>query len=89
MITGEQVRDAVKALGVSEINHHACCLCGYMTKYVIRDDQLYFDRGCDCTMRGPQLEPVDWDSPADWINMQDEKARRMLMQRFGLEVEND
>lgn len=70
MVTGEQVKQAAEAAGIKEIDHHDCGGCGYMTKYIIENGQLYFDPGCDCVRRASPPEPHSWDSAAEWINMQ-------------------
>jgi hypothetical protein len=88
MVTGEQVKAAVLKAGIKQVDHHDCAGCGYMTRYVIEGDQLYFDPGCHCSRYGYTMaEPRSWDSAADWINMQsrpDVAAKIAAM--FGLDL---
>jgi hypothetical protein len=82
-VTGDQVREAMQAAGITYVEHHACGLCGYMTNYQVIDGALYFYPGCDCSY-GPR-ERRSFQDAADWINMQSsDTARARLLQRFGL-----
>lgn len=86
-ITGEQVLAAVKAAGITRVDHHECSLCGSMVFYSVDGDDLLFHPACGCSWSPP--EPREWSSVADWINMQTEpKWRDRLMKRFGLMLEN-
>lgn len=78
MVTGEQVRAAVMAAGLTYIPHHECSCCGEMVAYTVHDGDLYFAPGCGCSW-SPQ-EPRTWDSAADWINMQNDEWRVKLME---------
>jgi hypothetical protein len=86
-VSGKQLKEAMVAAGIDRAEHHACGGCGYMTAYVRRGDELFFDAGCDCT-RGPiELEPRDWTEAARWVNMQVEDERRAgVAKKFGLEL---
>ena len=86
-VTGEQVKEATLKAGIRRVDHHGCSGCGYMTAYLIDDnDQLYFDPGCYCRSYGPvSPEPREWSSVADWINMQSRTEHRdRIAQDFGL-----
>ncbi len=83
MVTGEQVRAAVMAAGLTYIPHHDCGCCGEWVAYTVHDGDLYFNPACGCAW-GP-AEPRTWDSAADWINMQtNEAARAQIMAKFGM-----
>lgn len=86
MTTANEVRDAMIAANITEVDHHDCGGCGYMTKYLRHGENLFFDRGCWCSsygVAGP--EPRDWSSAAEWIDMQTKPEwRDKLRQRFGL-----
>ena len=83
-ITGQEVREAMQANGITYVEHHDCAGCGYMTNYTVFDGTLYFDPGCNCT-NGAGLRRTTFDEAADWINMQTrfEVAQR-LAAKFGL-----
>lgn len=83
-VTAEQVKAACLAAGIKSIEHHECSICLYMTAYLVRGDQLYFDPSCDCTGgRGPELS--SWQDAADWINMQtQDDIRAKIAGRFGI-----
>lgn len=85
--TGEEVKQAGLAAGITIIDHHDCSICGYMVSYFILGDQLYFDSGCDC---GISSQPTvrTWQEAADWINMQTrEDIREKIAARFGLTLQ--
>ena len=85
MITGEQVKEAMKANNITFVEHHNCSLCGYMTNYFVDDDELFFDPGCDCRHSYPERR--DFQSAADWINMQtNPEIKAKIAARFGIEV---
>lgn len=91
MVTGEQVRAAVQKANIQQVEHHDCSICGYMTRYLIKGDQLYFDPGCDCGVRRTP-EPRTWASAAEWINMQQRTGKwgdvgAKIAAKFGLELE--
>lgn len=87
-VTGEEVKAAMLAANITHVDHHDCGLCGYMTKYWREGEQLYFDRGCDCSWGGS--EPKSWEDAAAWINMQnDPKWHTELRKRFGLPVSEE
>lgn len=85
-VTAMQVRDAAVKAGISKIDHHECGGCKYMTRYLISDDLLFFDPGCDCSRYGrSDPRPAQWQEAADWINMQTKDEHRdRLLKAFGL-----
>lgn len=84
MITGDEVKEAMVAANITTVPHHQCGVCGGMVFYVRGGEQLFFDSGCGCSSRS-NLEPREWSSAADWINMQsDESVRGRIKARFGL-----
>lgn len=86
MVTGTQVREAMVAANIVQVEHHRCGVCRYMTKYVRDGDLLFFDVGCNCTYSGEQLESRLWDSAAQWINMQSNPdIRSKLARSFGVQ----
>lgn len=86
-VTGDQVRDAMLAAGMTRVDHHDCCGCGYMTAYLVIDGELYFDPGCDCgSYNNYEPRRAGFAEAADWINIQtNEDVRTKLMQRFGFQ----
>lgn len=85
-VTGEEVREAALAAGITRIEHHNCGLCRAPVFYSIHEGALFFNPGCDCSWSPP--EPRSWESAAEWINMQSrEDAREMIKQRFGFKAE--
>lgn len=85
-VTGEQVKAAMIAANITHVDHHDCGGCGYMTRYLREGDALLFDSGCYCGMRGVEnLQSREWQSAADWINMQSNAEwRNKLRAAFGL-----
>lgn len=83
MVTGEQVRNAMKDAGITVVDHHTCGICGVMVFYSRDNDQLFFNSGCGCMGSPPQ--PRNWDDAAEWINMQSvPEIRQKLATKFGL-----
>lgn len=83
MVTGEQVRAAAMAAGITHIPHHECGCCGELVFYTVYDGDLYFNPACGCSWS--LAEPRTWDSAANWINMQtNEDVRVRLMAKFGM-----
>ena len=82
-VTGDEVKAAMIAGNITQVDHHDCGICGYMTRYWRQGEQLYFDRGCDCQWGGS--EPRSWDDAANWINMQSKpESNEKLRKAFGL-----
>ena len=86
-VTADQVRDAALAAGVKFVESHPCSFCGVVVGYHIRDGELYFDSGCDCCYNPNSCQPRDWQSAADWINMQSHEEHALrIAKAFGLEL---
>ena len=83
-ITAEKVKEQVTKSGIIKIDHHECTFCKYMTHYVVTDETLFFDSGCDCVSPHAPIRQVTWESLADWINMQtQEKWRNDILDKCG------
>lgn len=77
-------KSSVHAAGIERIDHHDCSLCGYMTAFLIRGDDVFFDAGCYCTCRDAS-RPSSFEELADWYNMQsNDGARARLRDKFGM-----
>lgn len=85
-VTGEEVKKAVLEKDISSINHHDCCICGFMVKYLVVEGRLFFDPSCNCSSGGGP-EPCDWEEAAKWINVQSNpEIKKKLAARFGIEL---
>lgn len=73
MVTGDQVKEAVKKAGLSWVNHHECCCCGEMVGYVIDGDSISFRSGCGCSWSPDR--PISWDEAANHINRQQREGK--------------
>jgi hypothetical protein len=84
-VTAEQVKKAAINNHVSFIRHHQCGGCESWVGFEIQDDKLFFDSNCDCSSyRGP-IEPRDWDSLSEWVNMQTTgKGQRFILSQLKL-----
>ena len=86
MITGEQVKEAMSAAGITKVDHHDCGFCGFMTHYFVAEGNLYFNSGCNCSWGGSR--PASWGEAASWINMQSNEAvKQKLMAAFGIKTD--
>jgi len=84
MITSDTVKESVLASNKTYFPVRKCSMCGYGLSYQVKDDNLYFDPGCDCTSGG-HLERRSWEYLVEWINMQsNDKARKDLMSLFNI-----
>lgn len=85
MTTGNEVRDACMAAGITEIPHHDCSICGEWVRYTRDADILYFHPACGCSWSHPRV--TNWSEAAEWIDMQsNEDARRRIAKKFGFEL---
>jgi hypothetical protein len=83
-ITGEEVKKACLAAGITNIDHHNCSMCGYMTRYFVEGEDLFFDAGCDCTRR-QVCSRRSWQDAADWINLQTrDEIKQRISALFGI-----
>jgi hypothetical protein len=73
MVTGDQVKEAVKKAGITWVDHHDCGLCGVMVGYMICDDAISFRSGCGCSWSPDR--PVSWDEAAAHINRQSREGK--------------
>lgn len=81
-VTGEQIKDAMIAASIEWVSVHKCSLCGYQCGYARVANHLFYDAGCGCLYRPPELR--EWDSVADFINRQsDPDTRQRLAASFG------
>lgn len=84
MVTGEQVKAAVMASGITLININSCSICKEWIAYVVNNGNLYFDPSCRCSIAFA-ADPRTWGSAADLINMQtNETARTRILAGFGM-----
>ena len=86
-ITGEQVKEAVLATGITRVDHHECGFCQVMVHYVIKGENLFFDSSCNCTTLFSDLQPREWDYAANWINTNEGENRKKIAALFGLDLE--
>lgn len=85
MVTADEVKNAMIANGIQEVEHHDCAICGGMVGYVRRGEQLFFNPHCGCAGSG-SLEPRSWQDATDWINMQNAEWQVKIAAKFGLEL---
>jgi hypothetical protein len=86
-VTGEQVKEAMTAAGITRVVIRECSMCGYPLAYLRAGDCLAYDAGCNCTGRSV-LEPRSWFDAARLINMQSDQVwRNKFRTDFGLPTE--
>jgi len=87
-VTPEEVKAAALVAGITTVDHHDCGGCGVWVKYLIHEEQLYFDSNCGCSSYKTVPRPCDWDEAAEWINMQSNPESRVsIAKQFGLDLE--
>lgn len=87
-VTGEQVRAATLAAGITRIPHHDCSICGTWVCYLVHGGNLFFDAGCGCSDFDGEPTPRTWESAAEWINMQSQEQHAVrIAAKFGLVLE--
>lgn len=63
------VRFEVEQRGASQLDHHRCSMCDYMTRYLFRCGLVHFDAGCDCS-QSSSIRDSSYEAIADWLAMQ-------------------
>ena len=71
MKTAKDFADAAKKKKLTEWTFRSCSICHYPLKYLFQPNGVFFDQRCDCTGRGPNLQPSSFGHLADLYNMQD------------------
>lgn len=85
IVTAAQVKNAAINNHISFIRHHQCGGCNAWVGFEIQDDKLFFDSNCDCSSYRSPLEPRDWNSLSEWINMQStEKWQKFILDQLKL-----
>lgn len=74
--TSSELKEQAKKIGLTRWNIHDCSMCGYWCGYNIKDDDVTYDSGCNCSWGGEQES--SWDDLTESFNMnQPEKNPRM------------
>lgn len=83
-MTANEIETAVNSAGITQIDHHDCGFCGYMTAYMIDNGEVYFDPGCHC-IGNTGWRRSSFQDLADWYNMQsNDEVRARLREAFGM-----
>ena len=89
MKVAEDFKKAAKERNISFWLIHNCSLCGYPCGYHFRDNEVYYDSGCDCTDSSTWSDRT-WDDVADHYNMQkNEKYIKEMDQFWGFTKGDD
>lgn len=68
LVSAEDIRSAVVAAGIKEVQVRECSICGSKIGYIVAQGQLFYDGSCDCTNIGSLLQPRSFKEIADTLN---------------------
>lgn len=78
--TAEDFEKAVKERNIETWIISSCTICDYPLGFLFRDNKVYFDHGCICTLRVPRL--TNFEEVAQIYNMQGDKDTVTKMNEF-------
>jgi len=88
MITGTQVKEAMKTANISWVEVRKCSICNCPVAYERQGDNLFFDGNCDCTSFWNPPQPRIFEDVAELINIQsNSEYKSELAGKFGLQLE--
>jgi len=68
MKTIEDFKKAAKEKNIKEWLIHDCCMCGYQCGYLIIEDEVLYDNGCDCMSGKRSPRQSSWEELVDHYN---------------------
>lgn len=79
--TIDELKQQAKDKNIQFYPVHNCSLCGYMCGYIINDEQVGYDSGCDCVMYS-NIQPRSWDDLAKTYNMNQPENNPNISEEF-------
>lgn len=76
-VTADEVKHAVQDAGITRIQIRDCSMCHYPLSYLISDDEIAYDAGCNCVSYH-NIEPRTWDDLARHFNIQKPEIRARM-----------
>jgi hypothetical protein len=67
--TKEELQEQAKKIGLTFWEVHKCSLCGYPCGFIITEDEVGYDSGCDCIAGGGIIQPRSWENLAECYNL--------------------
>jgi len=87
-VTSDEVKEAMIEANLERVLVRNCSMCGYQMEYIREGENLFYDAGCHCTYMRGGLEPRDWNSISEWINMQSADEHKIrIAEKFGIKIE--
>lgn len=80
--TVDQLKEQAKKIGLYFYPVHECSMCRYACGYVIEEDSVGYDSGCDCTFGRGGVEPRDWEDLAECYNMNQPENNQKISEKF-------
>lgn len=69
--TPQQFKEQAQNLKILDWGLHNCSICDYPCGFLFNDNmEVYYDKGCNCTIGGPNIFPRTWEDVAQHYNMQ-------------------
>lgn len=65
--TTEELKTQAKKINLTFWEVHNCSMCGYKCGYIISDDNVFYDAGCDCVSYNDTQEKT-WDELTETYN---------------------
>lgn len=85
--TVDELKQQAKDKNITHYPVRECSICGYTLEYLIRNDQVYYDSGCDCVSHsaGPQLR--SWEDLAECYNRNQPENNPDIKPAFLIELD--
>jgi len=80
--TADELKQQAIAKNITFYPVHNCSMCGYQCGYVIENDKVGYDSGCDCTYNAGGIELRDWDDLARSYNMNQPENNSRISPKF-------
>lgn len=79
--TAEELKQQAKNKGIAFYPVHDCSMCGYRCGFIIRDEDVAYDSGCDCVTY-TNIQPRTWENLANTYNMNQPENNPQISQAF-------
>lgn len=68
MKTETDLKNQAKVLNITQWKLHNCSMCDYPCRFIIDDDNVFYDNGCYCGYLAP-FRPSSWKEICKTYNM--------------------
>ena len=79
--TAKELKEQAEKIGLEFYPIHKCSICQYMCGYIIRDGEVAYDHGCDCTTYS-NIRPTSWSDLAKTYNLNQPENNSDIKETF-------